>query len=103
MNEQKTSEFLGLLLPLYEYEYDLGSYGYIGKNDIKIVIIKKLENKDNDYLDKKVHQIAKEIHTKYKNLLLNPFFTPELPLLKEKSTVMDTFVEGVFALIKNSK
>ena len=35
----KTEQDLGLLMPLFEEEYDLGAYGYIGINGTKIIII----------------------------------------------------------------
>ena len=47
--EQKLSrnvqeEYVGLLMPCYEYEYDTGIYGFVGNNGIKITTIKKIEN-----------------------------------------------------------
>ena len=38
-----SNNFLGLLLPLYEDDNDLGSYGFKGSNNIKIILIKNLE------------------------------------------------------------
>jgi hypothetical protein len=41
---QKTSkdvkEYFSFLLPLYEQEYDLASFAFVGKNGIKIILIK---------------------------------------------------------------
>ena len=37
-------EYSGLLMPCYEFEYDLGVYGFIGNNGIKIAAVKKIEN-----------------------------------------------------------
>jgi hypothetical protein len=37
-------EYLGLLMPCYEYEYDVGIYGFVGNNGIKIAAIKKIES-----------------------------------------------------------
>jgi hypothetical protein len=31
-------------MPCYEYEYDLGIYGFVGNNGIKITTVKKIEN-----------------------------------------------------------
>lgn len=31
-------------MPFYEYEYDLGVYGFVGNNGIKITTLKKIEN-----------------------------------------------------------
>ena len=35
----KNEQDLGLLMPLFEEEYDLGAYGFIGINGTKIIII----------------------------------------------------------------
>ncbi len=31
-------------MPFYELEYDMGVYGFIGNNGIKIICLKKIEN-----------------------------------------------------------
>ena len=31
-------------MPFYEFEYDMGVYGFIGNNGIKIVCLKKIES-----------------------------------------------------------
>ena len=41
-SSNKMEQDLGLLMPLFEEEYDLGAFGYIGINGTKIIIIKKL-------------------------------------------------------------
>ena len=66
-------EYKGLLMPLYEYEDDLGVYGYVGNNGMKICVIKKLE-KENGSSETKMQVICKEIYMKYNKLLLNPFY-----------------------------
>ena len=41
-SSNKNEQDLGLLMPLYEEEYDLGAYGYIGiKEQKKIIIYQK--------------------------------------------------------------
>ena len=35
---------IGLLLPFYELDYDLGSFGFVSSNGIKIVVLKIIEN-----------------------------------------------------------
>ncbi len=40
MNE----EYVGLLMPYYEFEYDIGVYGFIGNNGIKIILLKRIES-----------------------------------------------------------
>ena len=37
-------EYLGLLMPFYESEFDLGSYGFIANNGFKFICIKKIDN-----------------------------------------------------------
>ena len=37
-------DYLGLLLPFYENDYDLATYGYIGNNGFKLICIKKIES-----------------------------------------------------------
>lgn len=66
-------EYKGLLMPLYEYEEDLGVYGYVGNNGMKICVIKKLE-KENGASETKMQVICKEIYMKHNKLLLNPFY-----------------------------
>lgn len=31
-------------MPFYDFEYDMGVYGFIGNNGIKIICLKKIEN-----------------------------------------------------------
>lgn len=47
--DQKSSknvneEYVGLLMPYYEFEYDIGVYGFIGNNGIKIILLKRIES-----------------------------------------------------------
>jgi hypothetical protein len=37
-------EYLGILMPFYDADCDIGVYGFVGNNGIKIVICKKIEN-----------------------------------------------------------
>jgi len=37
-------EYVGLLMPYYEFEYDIGVYGFIGNNGIKIILLKRIES-----------------------------------------------------------
>ena len=69
----QNDEYKGLLMPLYEYEEDLGVYGYVGNNGMKICVIKKLE-KENGSSETKMQVICKEMYMKYNKLLLNPFY-----------------------------
>ena len=70
----KTEQDLGLLMPLYEEEYDLGAYGYIGINGTKIIIIKKLVSFEEDGENKNIKNIFHGIYTAYSRLIMNPFF-----------------------------
>jgi hypothetical protein len=31
-------------MPFYDFEYEIGVYGYVGNNGIKITALKKIEN-----------------------------------------------------------
>ena len=33
-----------MMMPCYDFEYDMGVYGFIGNNGLKISVIKKIEN-----------------------------------------------------------
>ncbi len=32
-----------MMMPCYDFEYDLGVYGFIGNNGIKLSVVKKIE------------------------------------------------------------
>jgi len=70
----KNERDLGLLMPLYEEEYDLGAYGYIGINGTKIIIIKKLVSFEEDGENKNIKNIFNGIYNAYSKLIMNPFF-----------------------------
>ena len=58
MNE----EYVGLLMPYYEFEYDIGVYGFIGNNGIKIVLLKRIESS--------IQETAAELNMKTVNFFL---------------------------------
>ena len=70
----KTEQDLGLLMPLFEEEYDLGAYGYIGINGTKIIIIKKLISFEEEGENKNIKGICQGIYNTYSKLIMNPFF-----------------------------
>ena len=70
----KNEQDLGLLMPLFEEEYDLGAYGFIGINGTKIIIIKKLVSFDEDGENKNIRNIFHGIYNAYSKLIMNPFF-----------------------------
>ena len=70
----KNEQDLGLLMPLFEEEYDLGAYGFIGINGTKIIIIKKLVSFDEDGENKNIKNIFHGIYNAYSKLIMNPFF-----------------------------
>ena len=70
----KPEKDLGLLMPLYEEEYDLGAYGYIGINGTKIIIIKKLVSFEEDGENKSLKNVFVGIYNAYSRLIMNPFF-----------------------------
>ena len=70
----KNEQDLGLLMPLYENEYDLGAYGYIGTNGTRIILIKKLSSFEEDGENKNIKNIFRGIYSAYSRLIMNPFF-----------------------------
>ena len=70
----KNEQDLGLLMPLYENEYDLGAYGYIGTNGTRIILIKKLSSFEEDGENKNIKNIFHGIYSAYSRLIMNPFF-----------------------------
>ena len=70
----KTENDLGLLMPLFDEECDLGAYGYIGINGTKIIIIKKLISFEEDGENKNIKNIFNGIYNAYSKLIMNPFF-----------------------------
>ena len=57
----KTEQDLGLLMPLFEEEYDLGAYGYIGINGTKIIIIKKMISFEEEGENKNIQGVFQGI------------------------------------------
>ena len=103
-SSQKTTKvrknYFGLLMPLYEFEYDLGSYGFVGTNDVKIILIKVLENTDLDVVNNILSAKLNEIHLKYSNLIINPFFDISIFSSDSPSSIRDNFINGVVGVIK---
>ena len=100
-NDNNNSDYLGLLTPFYENEIDLGSYGYVGKNGIKICLIKELDN-NNIENDKKIENICKEIFNKFNKLLLNPFFDKN-EFNNKESKQKEKFCNNIFELISQEQ
>ena len=76
-NKQTSSrdDYLGLMMPFYENDYDLASYGFIGKNGFKFIALKKIEVSILEGAsEKKMEEAFNEIHSKLVKLILNPFF-----------------------------
>lgn len=94
-NSKPRNEYYGLLMPLYEFESDLGAFAYVGKNEIKIIMITNLSAQQN-----LVHQILKQILIKFSSLLLNPFFEQKMLDMDNKSTLKDNFVKEVEEIVK---
>lgn len=84
-------------MPFYEFEQDLGTYGFIGNNGVKICVVKKIENQKFSS-DKKLQMICKEIYAKFNKLLLNPFYDKKEFNL-EKSSQRDNFAKGIIEML----
>ena len=97
--QQKTSkdvkEYFSFLLPLYEQEYDLASFAFVGKNGIKIIMIKKLDREP----DTQIKSLLENIHTRYSNIIRNPFYDKETFSSDNTSTIKTNFTNGIVALL----
>ena len=85
-------------MPLYEYENDLGAYAYVGRDEIKLIMIKKLGCNELT-----ISPLLKSIHIKYTSVVLNPFFDSSIFKEETKSNIKDKFVKDLIGLINNSK
>ena len=85
-------------MPLYEYENDLGAYAYVGRDEIKLIMIKKLGSNELT-----ISPLLKSIHIKYNSVVLNPFFDSSMFKEETKSNIKDKFVKDLIGLIHNSK
>jgi len=101
--EKKDSNgyYTGLLMPLFDMEKDLGVYGYIGNNEIKVLLIKNLEA--NDDSKKEIQKIMTNIHNNYSNMIMNPFFNKKLLQEDIKNSLKDKFINDVINNIKSLK
>lgn len=101
--EKKDSNgyYTGLLMPLFDMEKDLGVYGYIGNNEIKVLLIKNLET--NDDSKKEIQKIMTNIHNNYSNMIMNPFFNKKLLQEDIKNSLKDKFINDVINNIKSLK
>lgn len=97
-NTKPRTDYYGLLMPLYEFQSDLGSFAYVGKNEIKIIMITRLLAQQN-----LVHQILKQILIKFSSLLINPFFEKKILEEDNKSSLKENFVKEVEEIIKKQK
>jgi len=90
----KMEQDLGLLMPLFEEEYDLGAFGYIGINGTKIIIIKKLISFEEESENKNIKGIFQGIYNAYSKLIMNPFFNKDdLNDVEKQSKIKNTFLK----------
>ena len=98
----KTENDLGLLMPLFDEEYDLGAYGYIGINGTKIIIIKKLVSFEEDGENKNIKNIFNGIYTAYSKLIMNPFFNKiDLNSPKKESKIKSSYLKEIEKVVNN--
>ena len=96
-----SNNFLGLLLPLYEDDNDLGSYGFKGSNNIKIILIKNLDMREEHL--KSINNIELEIYEKYIKLIMNPFFDKSMLDENINSNLKSKFFKDIEDIVKNNK
>ena len=98
----KTEQDLGLLMPLFEEEYDLGAYGYIGINGTKIIIIKKLISFEEEGENKNIRKVFQGIYNAYAKLIMNPFFDRnELNDTEKQSKIKNSFLKSIEKVVNN--
>ena len=95
-----SNNFLGLLLPLYEDDNDLGSYGFKGSNNIKIILIKNLDMREEHL--KSINNIELEIYEKYIKLIMNPFFDKSMLDENINSNLKSKFFKDIEDIVKNN-
>ena len=95
-----SNNFLGLLLPLYEDDNDLGSYGFKGSNNIKIILIKNLDMREEHL--KSINNIELEIYEKYIKLIMNPFFDKSMLDDNINSNLKSKFFKDIEDIVKNN-
>jgi hypothetical protein len=95
-SSNKMEQDLGLLMPLFEEEYDLGAYGYIGINGTKIIIIKKLISFEEEGDNKNIKAIFQGIYNAYSRLIMNPFFEKDdLNDPEKQSKIKNSFLKSI--------
>ena len=98
----KTEQDLGLLMPLFEEEYDLGAYGYIGINGTKIIIIKKMIAFEEEGENKNIRKVFQGIYNAYAKLIMNPFFDRnELNDIEKQSKIKNSFLKSIEKVVNN--
>ena len=91
-----------LLMPLFEEEYDLGAYGYIGINGTKIIIIKKMISFEEEVENKNIKGVFQGIYNAYSKLIMNPFFDKdELNDTEKHSKIKNTFLKSIEKVVNN--
>ena len=95
-SSNKMEQDLGLLMPLFEEEYDLGAFGYIGINGTKIIIIKKLISFEEESENINIKGIFQGIYNAYNKLIMNPFFNKDdLNDVEKQSKIKNTFLKSI--------
>ena len=95
-SSNKMEQDLGLLMPLFEEEYDLGAFGYIGINGTKIIVIKKLISFEEEGENKNIKGIFQGIYNAYNKLIMNPFFNKDdLNDVEKQSKIKNTFLKSI--------
>ena len=98
----KSEQDLGLLMPLFEEEYDLCAYGYIGINGTKIIIIKKMIAFEEEGENKNIKNVFQGIYNAYAKLIMNPFFDRnELNDTEKQSKIKNSFLKAIEKVVNN--
>lgn len=94
-------DYLGLLMPFYDYEYDIGSYGFLSNNDYKILSLKKIDDSIKETSSAiKLKEIFLDIQSKLVKTLLNPFYDKNDFYSNSESKEREKFKADIFELLR---
>ena len=94
-------DYLGLLMPFYDYEYDIGSYGFLSNNGYKILSLKKIDDSIKETSSAiKLKEIFLDIQSKLVKTLLNPFYDKNDFYSNNESKEREKFKSDIFELLR---
>lgn len=94
-------DYLGLLMPFYDYEYDIGSYGFLSNNGYKILALKKIDDSIKETSSAiKLKEIFVDVQSRLVKTLLNPFYDKNDFYSNSESKEREKFKKEIFDLFR---